>query len=95
MESIFNMTWIDLLGFLAGALTTFSAAPQLLYSYRTKNMAGIDLKFMTILVSGLIAWAIYGIIIRSLPIVFFNFVGAGLWLPIIVMKIRDVRRGKS
>lgn len=88
------MTWVDLLGFLAGILTTFSATPQLLYSYRTKDVASIDLKFMLMLVSGLTTWAIYGIIIKSLPIIFFNFVGAGLWLPIIVMKIGDIRRGK-
>lgn len=95
MASLLTMTWVDLLGFLAGILTTFSAAPQLLYSYRTKDVGSIDLKFMLMLVSGLVAWGIYGIIIRSLPIVFFNFVGAGLWLPIIVMKVGDVRKGES
>ncbi len=88
------MTWVDLLGFFAGALTTFSAAPQLFYSYRTKDVASIDLKFMLMLVSGLTTWGIYGIIILSLPIIFFNFVGAALWLPIVVMKIGDMRKGK-
>ncbi len=95
MESLLTMTWVDLLGFLAGILTTFSAAPQLLHSYRTRNVAGIDLKFMLMLVSGLTTWAIYGIIIGSLPIIFFNLVGAGLWLPIIIMKIGDPGKGEN
>ena len=79
MASLLDMTWVDLLGFAAGALTTFSAAPQLLYSYRTKDVASIDLKFMLMLVSGLTTWAIYGIIIRSLPIIFFNFFGTSFY----------------
>ncbi len=83
------MSWIDALGFLAGALTTFSASPQLVYTYRTRNVSSFDLKFLLMLASGLLTWGVYGLIIMSLPIIFFNFVGAALWLPIIIMKIRE------
>ncbi len=89
------MSWIDILGFVAGFLTTFSAFPQLYYSYTTKDVASIDLKFMLMLVSGLTTWGIYGIIIDSLPIICFNFLGVALWLPIVGMKIQDLRRKKE
>ncbi|MFO7964349.1 MAG: SemiSWEET family transporter [Desulfobacterales bacterium] len=78
----------DILGLIAGALTTFSASPQLYYSYVTKDVKSIDLKFMLMLVSGLFLWGIYGIIIKALPIIIFNFIGCLLWLPIVAMKIR-------
>jgi len=90
-----DLTWIDALGFFAGFLTTFSAFPQLLYSYRTKDVASIDLGFMLMLVSGLTTWGIYGIIIRALPIICFNFIGVVLWLPIVVMKLMDLRRRRA
>jgi MtN3 and saliva related transmembrane protein len=86
------MAFSDLLGHLAGILTTLSASPQLLYSYRTGDVASFDLKFLCMLASGLFLWALYGIVIGSLPIVFFNLVGVALWLPIIWMKIKDARR---
>jgi MtN3 and saliva related transmembrane protein len=91
------MTAVELLGHLAGVLTTFSASPQLVYSYRTRDVASFDLKFLLMLASGLFLWAVYGALIGSLPIVVFNLIGGALWLPIIGMKIKDIRdrRGRS
>ena len=86
------MPAIEILGVLAGTLTTFSAAPQLLYSYRTKDVTSIKLKFLLMLASGLFLWGVYGIIIRSFSIVFFNFTGCALWLPVIGLKIKNIRR---
>ena len=82
------MNYIEVLGFTAGILTTFSAAPQLYYSYKTKDVASIDLKFQTMLISGLFLWTIYGISIHSLPVIVFNAIGVLLWLPIFWMKIK-------
>ena len=83
----------ELIGHLAGVLTTFSASPQLIYSYRTRDVASFDLKFLLMLATGLFLWAVYGIVIGSLPIVVFNLIGGSLWLPIIVMKIKEVKSG--
>ena len=80
---------VEILGYTAGFLTTFSASPQLLYSYRSRDVGSFDLKFLLMLLSGLLLWGIYGIVIGSLPVVFFNFFGSLLWLPIIYMKIKE------
>jgi len=86
------VNWIDFLGTFAGLLTTFSAAPQLITTYRTRDMGGFDLRFLAMLAGGLFLWALYGIIIGSLPLIIFNLIGGLLWLPIIWFKMADVRR---
>ena len=83
------MTHIDFLGYSAGFLTTFSAAPQLYHSYVTKDVKGISLRFQVMLMSGLLLWAAYGCFIRSWPVILFNLIGFALWLPIFVMKLKD------
>jgi MtN3 and saliva related transmembrane protein len=80
---------LDLLGFVAGFLTTFSASPQLYYSYSTKDVKSIQMKFMVMLMSGLFLWGVYGILLSSLPLIIFNFIGFSLWLPILWLKLRE------
>jgi MtN3 and saliva related transmembrane protein len=88
------VTAVELIGHLAGVLTTFSASPQLVYSYRTRDVASFDLKFLLMLAAGLFLWAVYGVLISSLPIVVFNLIGGSLWLPIIAMKFATIRADK-
>jgi MtN3 and saliva related transmembrane protein len=83
------MNWIESIGTLAGLLTTFSAAPQLLTTYRTRDVRGLDFRFLLMLASGLFLWVLYGIFIGSFPVIAFNAIGCLLWLPIIWMKIKS------
>ncbi|AOY57659.1 MULTISPECIES: SemiSWEET family sugar transporter [Desulfococcus] len=87
--------WIEGIGSLAGLLTTFSALPQLVTTYRTRDVESFDLRFLVMLFSGLFLWAIYGVFIGAAPVVAFNAIGCLLWLPIIVMKIRSAAAGRS
>lgn len=81
--------WMEILGTVAGLLTTFSALPQLLTTYRTRDVQGLDLRFLAMLFAGLFLWMIYGLWIGSFSVAIFNAIGCMLWLPIIVMKIRS------
>jgi MtN3 and saliva related transmembrane protein len=85
-----TMAPVEIMGHIAGILTTFSASPQLVYSYRSGDVKSFDLKFLLMLASGLFIWGIYGIAIGSLPVVVFNFIGCMLWLPIIWMKFKEL-----
>jgi MtN3 and saliva related transmembrane protein len=79
--------WLEMLGTTAGVLTTFSAAPQLLTTYRTRDVSSFDLRFLLMLFFGLLLWGTYGVLIGSVSIAVFNFVGCALWLPIIGIKL--------
>lgn len=83
---------IDFLGYTAGLLTSLSAYPQLRYSYASKDVSSIRLGFLATLMVGLFLWAIYGLVLRSLPIVVFNTIGFLLWAPIFWLKIKERRR---
>ena len=86
--------WVEALGTVAGVLTTFSASPQLLTTYRTRDVDSFDLRFLIMLFTGLCLWAVYGVVIGSVPVTAFNLIGCLLWLPIIWMKIQS-NRGKA
>jgi MtN3 and saliva related transmembrane protein len=89
------MAYLELLGYLAGILTTFSASPQLYYSYTTKDVKSLNLTFMSMLIAGLSLWAVYGMIINSLPIVIFNTIGVMLWIPLYWMKVMSGKKDKN
>ncbi|MDL1969410.1 MAG: hypothetical protein LWW94_00245 [Candidatus Desulfofervidaceae bacterium] len=78
----------ETIGFLAGILTTFSGLPQLLYSYKHKDVKSFTLKFLFLLIGGLALWVLYGLLIKSLPIILFNSIAICLWIPILGMKIK-------
>ncbi len=81
--------WVELLGSAAGVLTTFSAAPQLVTTYRTRDVKSFDLRFMLMLFAGLFLWGIYGLLVGAVSIIVFNFIGCALWLPLLWMKLRE------
>ena len=89
------MAYLELLGYLAGILTTFSASPQLYYSYTTKDVKSLNLTFMGMLIAGLSLWAVYGLVIKSLPIIIFNAIGVMLWIPLYWMKVMSGKKDKN
>jgi MtN3 and saliva related transmembrane protein len=89
------MKQIDFLGYTAGFLTTFSAAPQLYHSYVTRDVKGISVRFQVMLMSGLLLWTLYGVLILAWPVIIFNLVGFCLWVPLFVMKLKDRNPGRK
>lgn len=84
------MNLIDTLGFVAGILTTFSFAFQAIKIIRTKEVEGISLAMYISFLTGVIMWTVYGFIIESTPIIFWNLVTLALTATIIynILKYR-------
>lgn len=76
------------LGLAAGFLTTIGFVPQLVKGYRTKRMEDVSLVMPMLLSAGMALWLGYGIMIDSLPIIFWNIVALGLNLGMIFLKIK-------
>ena len=83
-----GMSFVTLTGFAAGALTTFSFLPQVLKTYRTKRCDDLSTGMLAAFTSGVALWLVYGLFLRSAPIISANAVTLALLAAILVMKVR-------
>jgi MtN3 and saliva related transmembrane protein len=78
----------NLIGILAGVLTTVSFLPQVIRAARTKSTGDISLGMYVILAVGIFLWFIYGISIGSLPVILANGVTFVLAIIILALKVK-------
>lgn len=90
MES--PMEYYDLLGGIAGTLTTLSFIPQVIKTWRSHSAGDISFGMFLLFSLGVLLWLIYGLEIHSTPVVLANGVTLVLSVSIIVMKICFDRR---
>jgi MtN3 and saliva related transmembrane protein len=83
--------YLNLLGLLAGTLTTLAFLPQLMKVWKTKSTDDISLAMFSVLCIGVLLWIIYGILIRSLPVFLSNLVTFVLAFLILIIKIKHPR----
>jgi len=79
---------IDLIGLLAGALTTIAFVPQLLKLYATKSGKDVSARMFLLFSTGVMLWLVYGILIRSAPIIIANSLTLLMSLIILSLKLR-------
>ena len=82
------MTWTDLIGYCAAALTTLSFVPQAWHTFRTRDVAGISLGMYSLFTLGVALWLVYGLHIGAWPVVVANTITLALATTILVMKLR-------
>jgi MtN3 and saliva related transmembrane protein len=82
------MTTTDLLGLVAGTLTTTAFVPQVVKVWRTRSTHDISLWMFALFNAGLVLWLVYGAMIGSLPIVVSNIITLALALTILFFKLR-------
>ena len=66
------MTYIDVLGWIAAALTTIATVPQAYEAIKTKNTQGISLLMYILFVIGVVFWLTYGILRQDAAIIAAN-----------------------
>ena len=81
------METTDLVGSLAGTLTTVSFIPQVIKTWRSQSASDISFSMFLLFSLGVLLWLIYGASIHSLPIVLANVITLALSLSIIAMKL--------
>ena len=77
----------DWLGFAAAALTTSSFVPQALLTLRTRDVSGISLSMYSAFTLGVALWLVYGVALRSWPIIVANALTVALASTILLTKI--------
>ncbi len=81
----FSPTWI---GIAAAILTTTAFAPQAFQAWRTRSTRDVSLTMFSLMVTGVVLWLVYGILIDDLPLILANAVTLLLAGSILVAKIR-------
>ena len=82
------MPSVEALGFVAGALVTFSLIPQLIRVFKLRSAREISLLFNTLLLAGLILWLTYGISLDLAPIIIWNAIAAALVAVLLYAKLK-------
>ena len=80
-----SMEWI---GYLAAGLTTVAFVPQAVKTIRTRDTRGISLWMYGIFTLGVACWLVYGIALRSWPMIAANTITFALSAMILSLKLR-------
>ena len=75
---------LELLGCIAGVLTTFSYVPQIIRVYKNADISGLSGTFLLLLAAGLVLWIIYGYGKKSLSIGLFSAISLAFIVTILV-----------
>jgi MtN3 and saliva related transmembrane protein len=82
------MSYITILGYLAGAMTTLGFLPQLIKIVKSRSTRDISLVMFIVICTGIFLWLVYGLLINSLPIILANAVTLVIAGTILILKIK-------
>jgi len=85
---MFEIDYIEIIGFIAAILTTSAFIPQVYRTWKTKDVKAISLTMYLVMFTGVLLWLLYGIYINSLSMVIANSITSILILSIIIFKIK-------
>jgi MtN3 and saliva related transmembrane protein len=77
----------ELIGYVAGSLTTISFVPQAWLSWRTRHTAGLSLGMYSIFALGVALWLGYGVMIGAWPVIVSNSITLVLALFILALRV--------
>lgn len=79
---------IEVLGLIAGALTTLAYLPQVVKVWRSRSARDISLGMFLLMNCGIALWLVYGLLIGSPGLIAANLVTLGLTLSVLVAKLK-------
>jgi MtN3 and saliva related transmembrane protein len=82
------MESIDLAGYVAATLTTAAFLPQVFQVWQSKSTKDLSLPTLLSFIAGVTMWLIYGLLVKSAPIIVANAVTLVLNLVILRFKLK-------
>ena len=77
----------EMIGYIAACMTTSAFIPQAWMTWKRRHAEGVSLGMYVILVSGIILWLAYGVLLNAWPIIIANAITLMLALFILTMKL--------
>ena len=78
----------ELIGMVAGILTTIAFLPQAIKIWRNKSAKDVSLAMFACLCTGVVLWIIYGFMLGAFPVILANGVTLCIAATILAFKIR-------
>lgn len=82
------MEIIDFVGYIAATLTTAAFLPQVLQVWKSKSTKDLALPTLLSFILGVGMWLIYGLLVKSTPVIVANSVTLVLNLVILRFKLK-------
>ena len=79
---------IEIIGFIAGTLTTISFLPQVITIWKTKSTKDISFSMYLLFLIGVLLWILYGTLIHSYAMIVTNGITVLLVALIFYFKIK-------
>ena len=80
--------FVDVVGFVAGTLTTIAFLPQVVHTVRTRSTGDLSLPMWIAFTAGVALWLAYGILLGAWPIIVPNAITVVLAMTVLALKIR-------
>jgi len=79
---------IEIVGLIAGVLTTIAYLPQVRKTWKTKSVKELSLSMYIVMFIGVMLWLSYGILMNSISIILANIVTGILTSTLIYFKLK-------
>jgi MtN3 and saliva related transmembrane protein len=79
---------INAIGVLAAICSMTSFVPQVIKIWRERDASSVSLRMYVVTVIGFVLWTVYGILLKSWPLIGSNLISLGLSAAILVLKLR-------
>lgn len=83
------MGYVDYIGSVAAICTTIAFLPQVIQSYKTRDLSGISLPMYSIFTTGVALWLVYGLMKSDWPIMIANAITLALSSMILILKAME------
>ena len=80
--------FIDVIGYIAGALIIASLIPQIIKSWKSRSTKDLSLVRYLVYVVGVIMWLVYGILLNNGPMIVMNTINLSLALSVVYLKLK-------
>ena len=82
------MNTIQILGLVAGGLTTAAFLPQVIKTWKSKSAKDLSLGMFLLFSLGVALWLVYGIMVKDVPVIAANLLTLVLASTILFFKFR-------
>jgi MtN3 and saliva related transmembrane protein len=82
------MAPIEILGLVAGTITSVTFLPQVIKIWQTKSAKDLSLMMLLLLMLGVVLWLIYGLVVMSAAIIYTNSMVLAMSLVMLYFKLK-------